>query len=105
MSSATEAELGLLYINAQKGVEICNILQELGHCQPPTPIQTDNSTAESIINSPVQPKRTKAMDMHFHWLHDQSVNHNQFHLFWQPGHTNLADWTKRHPASHHRNIQ
>ena len=51
MSSAAEAELGALYVNAQKGVEICNILQELGHCQPPTPIQTNNSTAESIINN------------------------------------------------------
>ena len=56
MSSAAEAELGALYINACKGVEIHNILQELGHRQSPTPIQTDNSTAESIINSCVQPK-------------------------------------------------
>jgi hypothetical protein len=56
MSSAAEAELGTLYVNAHKGVEICNILQELGYIQPPTPIQTDNSTAESIINSHVQPK-------------------------------------------------
>ena len=55
MSSAAKAKLGALYINAHKGVEIRNILQELGHHQPPTPIQTDNSTAESIINSRVQP--------------------------------------------------
>ncbi len=56
MSSAAKAEVGALYVNAYKGVEIRNILQELGHPQPPTPIQTDNSTAESIINSCVQPK-------------------------------------------------
>ena len=56
MSSTAEAELTALYINARKGVEILNILQELGHHQPPTPIQTDNITAESIINSHVQPK-------------------------------------------------
>eukprot|EP00804_Cyclotella_cryptica_P014413 CCRYP_004760-RA/>CCRYP_004760-RA protein AED:0.46 eAED:0.46 QI:0/0/0/1/0/0/2/0/119 len=70
--------------------------------EPPTPIQTNNSTAESIINSRVQPKRTKAMDMRFHWLHDRSINQNQFRFFWRPGHPNLADyWTKHHPASHH----
>ena len=63
MSSATESELGALYINACKRVEIHNILQKWGHHQPPTPIQTDNSTAESIINSCVQLKQTKAMDM------------------------------------------
>ena len=63
MSSATEAELGALYVNARKGVEICNILHEMGHMQPPTPIQTNNSTADSIINSQEQPKYTKAKDM------------------------------------------
>jgi hypothetical protein len=63
MSSAAEAETGALYINARKAVEEQNILQEVGHKQPPTPIQTDNSTAEGIVNNCVQPKRTTAMDM------------------------------------------
>ena len=106
MSSTAEAELGALYVNARKRVEIRNILAESRHHQPPTPIQTDNSTAESIINSRVQPKRTKAMDMRFHWLRDRSINQNQFRFFWRPGHTNLANyWTKHHPTSHHRNMQ
>jgi len=59
MSSAAEAEIGALYINARKGVEERNILEEMGHKQPPTPVQTDNSTADSIVNLRVQPKRTK----------------------------------------------
>ena len=41
---------GALYINAREVVAIRNILNEIGHKQPPTPIQTDNSTAEGIIN-------------------------------------------------------
>ena len=65
MSFAAEAEIGALYTNARKGVEEQNILEEMGHPQPPTPVQTDNSTAEGIINSRVQPKCTKAMDMRF----------------------------------------
>ena len=68
MSSAAEAKMGAPYINARKAVEEIQILEEMGHPQPPTPIQTDNSTAEGIINSHVQPKCTKAMDMRFHWL-------------------------------------
>eukprot|EP00804_Cyclotella_cryptica_P014938 CCRYP_000561-RA/>CCRYP_000561-RA protein AED:0.47 eAED:0.47 QI:0/-1/0/1/-1/0/1/0/59 len=40
----------------------------MGHPQPPTPIQTDNSTALGVVNNTIQPKRTKAMDMRFHWL-------------------------------------
>ena len=106
MSSAAEAELGALYINTRKGVEIHNILEELGHRQPPTPIQTDNSTAESIINSCVQPKQTKAMDMRFHWLHDRTVSQQQFRFFWHPGMLNYADyWTKHHPVPHHHNMR
>eukprot|EP00804_Cyclotella_cryptica_P014502 CCRYP_004803-RE/>CCRYP_004803-RE protein AED:0.38 eAED:0.38 QI:0/0/0/1/0/0/2/0/429 len=103
MSSAAEAETGGLYINARKAVEERNILEELGHKQPPTPIQTDNSTAEGIVNNRVQPKRTKAMDMRFHWLRDRA-NQQQFRSYWRPGPTNRGDYfTKHHPAAHHRN--
>eukprot|EP00804_Cyclotella_cryptica_P003815 CCRYP_018931-RD/>CCRYP_018931-RD protein AED:0.34 eAED:0.34 QI:0/-1/0/1/-1/0/1/0/60 len=40
----------------------------MGHPQPPTPIQTDNSNALGVVTNTIQPKRTKAMDMRFHWL-------------------------------------
>ena len=50
MSSATEAELAALYIVAREAVYIRIILEELGHKQPPTPLQTDNSMAEAVIN-------------------------------------------------------
>ena len=60
MSSTAEAELGALFINAKAEVHMQWILQEMGHHQPRTPIQTDNSTAEGVINSRVQPKRTKS---------------------------------------------
>ena len=69
MSSATESELGGLFVNARETVHIRNILTEMGHPQPPTPIQTDNSTANGVVNNKVQPKRTKPMDMRFY---DQS---------------------------------
>eukprot|EP00804_Cyclotella_cryptica_P017742 CCRYP_001167-RA/>CCRYP_001167-RA protein AED:0.39 eAED:0.39 QI:0/0/0/1/0/0/5/0/585 len=105
MSSAAEAEAGALYINARKAVEERNILQELGHKQPPTPIQTDNSTAEGIVNNRVQPKRTKAMDMRFHWLRDRRES-KTIRFYWRPGTTNRGDYfTKHHPASHHRNMR
>jgi len=47
-----------------KAVEERIILEEMGHKQPATPVQVDNSTAEGIINKRVQPKRTKVLD----WL-------------------------------------
>ena len=105
MSSAAEAKLGALFINAKEAVHMRRILQEMGHPQPRTPIQTDNSTAEGVINSRVRPKRTKSMDMRFEWLLDREQQ-GQFKIYWRPGKTNLADYfTKHHPPAHHRNVR
>jgi hypothetical protein len=104
MSSATEAELAGLYIMACKAVYIRIILEELGHIQPPTPQQTDNAMADGIINSKVQPKQTKPMDMRFHWLRNQECQ-QQFRIYWQPGKLNYASyWIKHHPETHHCNM-
>ena len=105
MSSAAEAEVGALFLNANKAVFLRQILTELGHPQPRTLIQTDNSTAEGVINKKIQPKRTKAMDMRFHWLRDCKAQ-GQFRIYWRPGKTNLADYfTKHHPPMHHVNVR
>jgi hypothetical protein len=84
MLSAAEAELGALYINAKEAVYIRQILIKLDHPQPKTPIQTENLTAEGVINNKIQPKRTKAMDMRFHWLRDCEAQ-GQFRIYWRPG--------------------
>jgi hypothetical protein len=101
MSSAAEAKLGALYINARKAIPIRQLLEEIGHKQPATPIQTDNSTAFGMVTNNIQPRHTKAMDMIFHWLrcHDSQ---SQFRYYWRPGPNNRADyWTKHHCAAHH----
>ena len=84
MSSAAEAELGAIFLNAKEAVYLRQILTELGHPQPRTPIQMDNSTAEGVINNKIQPKRTKAMDMRFHWLRNREAQ-GQFRIYWGPG--------------------
>jgi hypothetical protein len=61
--------------------------------------------ADGVINSKVQPKRTKAMDMRFHWLRNRECQ-QQFRTYWQPGKLNYANnWTKHHPETHHRNMR
>ena len=101
MSSAAEAELAALYVNAREAVPMRQLLEEMGHKQPRTPMQTDNSTALGVVTNNIQPRRTKAMDMRFHWLRCRDAQ-GQFKYYWRPGPTNLADyWTKHHPASHH----
>jgi hypothetical protein len=94
-----------LYINAREAVNIKIILEELGHRQPATPLQTDNAMADAVCNGKIQPKRTKAMDMRFHRLRDRECQ-EQFRIYWRPGKLNYADyWTKHHPAKHHQNIR
>jgi hypothetical protein len=98
--SAAEAELGVLFMNAREAIYLQCILVEMGHPQPKTPIQTDISTAEGFINSKIQPKRTKSMDMWFKWLKDRQAK-EQFRFYWRSGKTNLADYfTKHHPVAH-----
>ena len=76
MSSTTEAKLAALYIMTRESVYIQIILEEMGHAQPPKPMQTDNAIAEAATNGKVQPKLTKAMDMRLHWLCDQKCQSN-----------------------------
>jgi hypothetical protein len=65
MSSAAEAEIGAVFINAKEGAVLRTTLEELGHKQPPTPMATDNTTATGYSNGKIKQKRTKAMDMRF----------------------------------------
>jgi hypothetical protein len=61
MSSTAEAKLGALYINAREAIPLQHVLKKMGHKQPPTPIQTDNSTAHGMVTNNIQPQCTKAM--------------------------------------------
>jgi hypothetical protein len=100
MASSTEPELAALFINAREAVYIRIILEELDHKQRPTPLQTDNVMEDAVVNGKIQPKRTKAMDMQFHWLRDRACQ-QQFKIYWRPGKLNYADyWTKHHSAQH-----
>ena len=67
----------------------------MGWPQPKTPIQTDNSTASGVVNKTIEPKRTKSMDMRFHWLRCRSAQ-GQFRFYWYPGKSNLGDYFTKH---------
>jgi hypothetical protein len=104
VASASESEVGACFHNAQSGAPLRVTLTELGHTHPPTPLLTDNSTAFGIVNETFKQKRSKAMDMRYHWLTDR-VRQKQFDVYWRPGRENLGDYhTKNHPAQHHKDM-
>jgi hypothetical protein len=105
VASAAESEVGACFHNAQSGAPLRVTLAELGHTQPPTPLRTYNSTAFGIVNETIKQKRSKAMDMRYHWLTDR-VRQKQFDVYWRPGHENLGDYhTKHHSAQHHKDMR
>ena len=68
MSSAAEAELGALYITAKEMVPTRQTLIEMGWKQPPSPVQTNNSTAAWVVNKTIIQRKRKSTDLRFHWL-------------------------------------
>lgn len=105
MSSAQEAELGGGYLNAREIIPMRQALVEMGHPQGPTPMQFDNKTANDLLNGDSQQRKSKHMDMRFHWLLDRE-RQKQFHFHWKRGELNKADYvTKHHPAKHHKAIR
>jgi hypothetical protein len=105
MPSAAEAEIGAVFINSKEGAVLRTTLEELGHPQPPTPMETDNTTATGNSNGTIKQKRTKAMDVRFYWIKDR-VKKGQFNVYWGPGFQNLADYlTKRHSPAHHKRMR
>jgi hypothetical protein len=104
MSSAAEAEIGAVFINAKEGAILRITLEELGHPQPRILMETDNTTATGYINSTIKQKCTKAMDMRFYWIKDR-VKQGQSNVYWGPGYQNLPDYfTKHHSPAHHKKM-
>ena len=105
MSSAAEAEIASTFLTARDALPLRVALDELGHPQPPTPIQVDNTTAVGFANNRIKQKATKAIDMRFHWIRDR-VSQNQFLIYWGPGGGNYADYiSKHHSPAHHTTMR
>ena len=102
VASAAEAEFGALFLGGKQSVDFRNILESLGYPQPPTWMETDNTTAWKLANGTVKHRQSKAMDMRFFWITDR-VKQGQFYVYWRKGKTNRADFvTKCHPPKYHR---
>ena len=71
MESAAETESEGLYTNAIELLPMRTTLEELDHPQPPTPLKTDNSIANGIMNKTIRQRQSKAMDKRFYWLQDR----------------------------------
>ena len=92
-------------MNAKEAIPIRQCLEEMGHPQPATRIRTDNATAKGFVNNTIKQKRSKTFDRQFWWLKDREQQLH-FHVVWEAGIYNLADYpTKHHSAQHHKTVR
>jgi hypothetical protein len=104
-SSATEAEVGALFINTKEGEIVRTTLAEMGFPQPATPVTTNISTANGIMNDTIRRQGSRAIDMRYHWVRDRVVQ-KHYDIFWEAGSKNLGDYfTKHHAPIHHQNMR
>jgi hypothetical protein len=106
MSSASEAELSALYYGCKMAAPLRTTAKELGHNQAnPTPITTNNITAQGLTMDTVIVKASKFMDQRFHWLKCSDAQ-RQLKYLWQKGILNQADYTSKHHApKHHKRVR
>jgi hypothetical protein len=99
VAGAWEAEYAALFINGQAAQPTRLTLEDLGYPQLATPIIADNTTACGIATRSNRQRRSKAVDMRYHWIRDR-VDQGQYSIHWRPGTENRADFfTKTLPAS------
>ena len=104
VSSAAEAEDAALFIAGQEAVSLRNTLHSLGYPQGQTVILCDNKCAEGVALDIIKPKRTKSIDMRYHWIRDR-IQQQQFIVAWRKGANNLADFfTKPLPLHAHQSL-
>jgi hypothetical protein len=75
VAASAAAEMGALFLNAKEGVNIHHILQEMGHPQPPTPLQTDNTNLHGIPQGTCKQQISKAIDTSFYRVRDREKQH------------------------------
>jgi hypothetical protein len=105
MSSASKAELAALYFGCKIAAPLRTTLEEMGHTEPrPTPVTTNNITAQGLTMGTMTPRASKSMDQRFHWLKCWDAQ-QQFQYLWHKGILNRADYTsKHHTPKHHRQV-
>ena len=89
--SAMETEVAANFYNAKESLPFRVTLAEMGHLQPPTPMEVDNETAIGFLKIAMKQKRGKSIDMRFYWVRDR-VNQNQFMIYWRPGANNVHNY-------------
>jgi hypothetical protein len=106
MSLASESELAALNYGCKIAAPLRITLKEMGHAQSrPTPVTTNNITAQGLTMGTMTPRASKFMDQCFHWLKCQDAQ-QQFQYLWCKSILNRVDYASKHHApKHHQQVR
>ena len=97
--------MGGLFEIYQKITYIWISRAKMVHPQPTTPVATDNTAANTIVNGTSKQKISSSIDMKFYWVRDRIIQ-NHFQILCEEVKKILMDYfTKHHPIWHHRNMR
>ena len=83
LSSTPEAETAAaIVLNCKAALPLRVSLKKMGRLQPKTPVTTDNTTAVSLIQKTMIPKKSKSNDMRFNWSKCRE-SQGQFDHMWR----------------------
>ena len=102
VTCAAEAEYAGLFIAGQTGLQYRYTLSDMKCPQPQegTRITCDNLTSGKLCHGKWKNKRSKPMDMRYHWIRDRCAL-KDFYIEWRKGEDSIADLlTKVHPTPH-----
>ena len=95
VSSAAEAEMTALFLTTKEMVPLRHTLTEMGWKQPPSPLQSETSTAVGMTNCTLIPHRSKSWDLRLNWLRCREAQ-GQFRIYWDKGPNNNGDYSTNH---------
>ena len=105
VSSAADSDMTALFLTAKEMVPLRHTLTEMGWTHPPSPVQSDNSTAVGMTNCTLIPRKSKSWDLRLDWIHYREAQ-DQFRFYWDKGPNNNGDYsTKNHPEIYHETKQ
>ena len=104
-NSAMEIEYVGCYATARSGIALRQMSDAMGYPQAATRISTDNACAAGVANKTMKIKRSRTINMNFHWIRDR-VAQGEYTVVWFEGRKNLADFfTKPLPREAHARAQ
>lgn len=88
---STEAEYIALNEAGKEAIWLSNLLEEFGiDCTTPVYLKGDNQGSIALTNNPEHHKRTKHIDIRYHWIRE-AVSNGQFKIDYVPTTNMIAD--------------